>query len=51
MDGFSGVLAVVSCSLQLVDTIQKVNKFLKEVQNAPEELARLMDALHELNHC
>lgn len=42
------VLAVVSCGLQLVDTIQKVNKFLKEVQNAPEELARLVDALNDL---
>ena len=48
MDGVSGVIAVVSFSLQLVNTIQKASQVLKEVQNAPKELARLVDALDQL---
>ena len=48
MDGVSGVLAVVSLSLQLVDTVQKANRFLKRLQNAPKESARLIDALNQL---
>ena len=47
MDGVSGVLTVVSFSVQLVNAIQKANEFLKEIQNAPRELARLVDALDQ----
>ena len=45
MDGVSVLFGALSFSLQLVDTIHKVRKFLNEVQNAPKELARLNDTL------
>ena len=48
MDGVSGIIAVVSFSIQLVETIQKAKKFFKEVQDAPEELIRLVDTLDRL---
>ena len=48
MDGVSVVLAVLPLGIQLVNTIRKANKFLKEVQNAPEGWARLIDTLDQL---
>ena len=48
MDGASAIIAVVSLSIQLVHTVQKANKFLKEIQNAPAELKDLVDTLDEL---
>ncbi len=47
MDGVSGVLAMASFSIQLVETVQKARKFLKEVRTASEELERLVDALDQ----
>ena len=45
MDGVSAILAITSFSIQLVETIQKANRFLKEVQNAPTELIKLVNTL------
>ena len=50
MDGVSSVIALFSFSIQLVETIQKANKFLKEVQNAPEEVIKLVGTLDELEY-
>ena len=47
MDGVSTTIAVVSFTLQLVGTVKKATKFLKEVQNAPKEIARLVDCLSQ----
>ena len=50
MDGFTSALAMVSFSIQLIGTIRKAQIFLKEVRNAPEELANLVDTLDQLEH-
>ena len=50
MDGVSSALAVVSFSIQLIGTIRKAQIFLKEVRNAPEELANLVDTLDQFEH-
>ncbi|KAG8528999.1 uncharacterized protein KY384_006688 [Bacidia gigantensis] len=47
MDGVSGVFAILSFSIQLVDSIHKARIFLREVHNAPEELVRLVDELDQ----
>ena len=49
MDVASGVFAVISLSLQLAETVKKVDNFLRDVQNAPDELKRLVDTLDQLN--
>ncbi len=36
-----GVIAVVGITIQLADTLQKLIKFWKEVQHAPDEVAAL----------
>ena len=48
MDGVSTIIAIASFSIQLVETTQKANRFLKEVQNAPTELIRLVNTLDDL---
>ena len=48
MDGLSSALAVVSFSVHLIATIRKAQGFLKEVRNAPDELANLIDTLDQL---
>lgn len=48
MDGVSGGLAVASFSIQLVETVHKANKFLKEMRNASEEIRKLADRIEEL---
>ncbi|KAF2853001.1 hypothetical protein T440DRAFT_497472 [Plenodomus tracheiphilus IPT5] len=45
MDGASSVIAVVSLSLQLIESISKIKKFLRDVKEAHKELARLIDLL------
>ena len=49
MDVASGVFAVVSLSLQLAETVKKVDNFLRDVQNAPDELKRLVDTLDQFD--
>ena len=48
MDGVSSVAAVVSLAIQLVDSIQEAKKFLRDVQNAPAELVRLVKTVDQL---
>ena len=50
MDGLSGALAVISFSIQLIGTVRKAQIFLKEVRNAPEELANLVDTLDQFEY-
>lgn len=50
MDGVSGAFAVVSLAIQLLESVQKIRRFLHSVQDAPEEvrnLAESLDLLHE----
>ena len=47
MDGVSGALAVLSFSIQLIDSVRKAKKFLAEIKNASEEVTRLTDTLDE----
>ena len=51
MDGLSGAasaIAIVSLAIQLVDTVQEIKKFLKNVQDAPKEVLRLLETLDQL---
>ena len=51
MDGLSGAasaIAIVSLAVQLVDTVQEISKFLKNVQDAPKEVLRLVETLDQL---
>ena len=51
MDGLSSAasaIALVSLAIQLVDTVQEISKFLKNVQNAPKEVLRLIETLDQL---
>ena len=49
MDVVSGAFAVLSLSVQLAQTVKKANNFLKDIQKAPDELARLVETLDQLN--
>ena len=49
MEVASGVFAVISLSFQLGETVKTVNNFLRDVQNAPDELTRLVDTLDRFN--
>lgn len=51
MEGLSGAasaIAIVSLAVQLVDTVQEIRKFLKNVQDAPTEVLRLLETLDQL---
>jgi hypothetical protein len=51
MDGLSAgasIIAVVSLAIQLLDTVREVRGFLRNVSDAPKELARLIDLLEQL---
>ena len=51
MDGFSGAAAVISLTIQLASTVQSIRQFLHNVDNAPKELASVMeqlDLLHQI---
>ena len=45
MDVASGIFAVLSISIQLTETVQKINTFCKSMPRAPEELMRLVGTL------
>ena len=49
MDGISGALAVVSFAIQLGGTVNQIRKFLRNVENAPVELSRLVSLLDHLH--
>ena len=49
MDGVSSVAAVVSLAIQLVDSIQEAKTFLRDIQNAPAELVRLVKTVDQLD--
>jgi len=51
MDGLSAAasgIAVVSLAIQLVDSVEKIKRFLRNVSDAPKELERLVDLLDQL---
>lgn len=49
MDGVSSAFAVVSLAIQLVETGEKINKFLTSIQDAPSEIIKLGQTLDQLN--
>ena len=51
MEGLSGAasaIALVTLAVQLVDTVQEISKFLKNAQDAPKEVLRLLETLEQL---
>ncbi|CZR58008.1 uncharacterized protein PAC_07898 [Phialocephala subalpina] len=51
MDGLSAAasgIAVVSLAIQLVDSVREIQRFLRSIADAPEELSRLLDLLEQL---
>ena len=51
MDGLSNVasaVALVSLAIELVDTVQEISKFLKNIQDAPKEVLMLIETLDQL---
>ena len=48
MDGVSSAFAVVSLAFQLVDTVQRISKFTKDLKDAPVELPQLSETLDRL---
>ena len=51
MDGLSAAasgIAVVSLTIQLVDSVREIQRFLRNVSDAPKELGRLIDLLEQL---
>ncbi|CAD6581412.1 MAG: hypothetical protein ASARMPRED_000606 [Alectoria sarmentosa] len=49
MDGVSSAFAVVSLAIQLVETGEKISKFLTSIQDAPSEIIKLGHTLDQLN--
>ena len=49
MDGVASAFAVVSLAIQLVETGEKISKFLTSVQDAPIEVTKLGQTLDQLN--
>ena len=50
MDGVSSAFAVVSLAVQLVETGEKISKFLSSVKDAPNEVIKLYQTLDQLNN-
>jgi heme exporter protein D len=51
MDPFSAAasgITVVSLAIQLVDSVREIQRFLRNVAEAPKELKRLLDLLEQL---
>ena len=51
MEGLSGAasaITIVSLAVQLVDTVREITKFLRNVQDAPKEVLRLLETLDQL---
>ena len=49
MDGVSSSFAVVSLAIQLVQTTQKISKFLHGIRDAPKEIIKLTELLDQLH--
>ena len=49
MDGVSSAFAVVSLAIQLVETGEKISKFLTSVQDVPSEVSKLGQTVEQLN--
>lgn len=49
MDGVASAFAVVSLAIQLVETGEKISKFLTSVHDAPTEVIKLGQTLDQLN--
>ena len=49
MDGVSSAFAVVSLAIQLLETGEKISKFLTSVQDTPSEVSRLCQTVDQLN--
>ena len=49
MDGVSSAFAVVSLAIQLLETGEKISKFLTSVQDAPSEVSKLCQTVDQLN--
>ena len=49
MDGVSSAFAVVSLAIRLVETGEKISKFLTNVQDAPSEVSKLGQTVDQLN--
>lgn len=49
MDGVSSAFAVVSLAIQLVETGEKISKFLTSVRDAPSEVSKLGQNVDQLN--
>ena len=49
MDGVASAFAVVSLAIQLVETGEKISKFLTSVQDAPNEVVKMGQTLDQLN--
>ena len=52
MDGVSGaasVITVITLAIQLGQAVQKINKFLRNVDEAPKEVVRLIEMLDQLH--
>ncbi len=48
MDGVSGIFAVISLAIQVLDTVHKTSGFVKDIQDAPRELIELSETLEQL---
>jgi hypothetical protein len=48
MDGVSGIFAVISLAVQVLDTVQKTSGFVKDIRIAPGELLELSESLIQL---
>lgn len=48
MDGVSGIFAVISLAIQVLDTVHKTSGFVKDIQDAPSELIELSETLEQL---
>lgn len=50
MDGISSASAVVALTVQLISTTCDIVKFLKEIQDSPDELLDTIEVLQDLRH-
>ena len=48
MDPVSGIFAGLSLSIPLIQTVNDARAFLKEMRSSPDELAKLMESLDQL---
>lgn len=48
LPGAASAIAIVSLAVQLVDTVQEISKFMKNVQDAPTEVLGVLGTLEQL---